>query len=220
MKMNEFVSFVRVAASVILSVAALSACKNDHCDELMFAPTNVLFYSEMDTSVSVGPALLVMRGVGTDSVMNFSSRESIQLKLDNDNERCMFACAVVTDHSLCDTLIEGETLRLVGPGLNLICPFKNESSDVLFLGDFDMVRYQREQLSDSSYLVARPEIDTLVFDYTNLVEFVSAECGCVVSHTLKNVKFLHNGIGSVVVSDSSVTNLSDAKNVKIYLENY
>lgn len=207
-------------AAVALFLLALMSCRNDHCDELMYAPTNVLFYSEMDTSVSVEPTLLVLMGVGSDSVMNFSSQKSIQLKLDNANERCMFACAIVTDHSLCDTLFEGEELRLVGPGLNVVCSEKVESSSVLSLGDFSMLRYNRGGLSDTSYLVARPEIDTLVFDYSNQIEFVSAECGCLVSHTLKNVKFLHNGIGSISVVDSSVTNLSDAKNVKIYLENY
>jgi len=87
-------------------------------------------------------------------------------------------------------------------------------------GDFSAIRLLRWAIDESTLFLARPEIDTLVFDYTNTVELVSAECGCLVSHTLKNVRYLHNGIGTVAVVDSSVTNLSDAKNVKIYLENY
>ena len=214
----SFVLWIVAGAALM----TLPACKNDHCDELMYAPTTLLFYSEMDTSVTVEPALLVLKGVGIDSVMNCSKQSTIQLRLDNRDERCMFACAVVTDHSVSDYMSVNSSVRLTGDGVDLEFPSYtlDEATGVITFEGSDEVRLMRWSEDDSTFVVARPEIDTLVFDYTNTVEFVSAECGCFVSHVLKNVKFLHNGIGTVSVVDSTVTNLSDAKNVKIYLENY
>ena len=209
--------------ALCVAMLCLSSCRNDHCDELMYAPTTVLFYSEMDTSVAVSPYLLVLKGVGTDSIINCSGKSSAQVRLDNDNERCMFACAVVTDHSAYDTLFLGSSVRLAGNWGSLSfpsCKIDEGTKVVTFDDDFYTTRLLRWPIDDSTYWVSRPEFDTLVFDYTNTVQFVSAECGCFVSHVLKNVKYLHNGIGSVLVVDSTVTNLSDAQNVKIYLENY
>lgn len=214
------VTWLSVACAAVL---ALSSCRNDHCDELMYAPTNILFYSEMDTSVAVDPAMMVLKGVGVDSVINCSKKSSVQIRLDNNNEQCMFACAVVTEHSISDTLFIGSPSRLVGNGLDreVYSYSVDEVTGVVSIdGDFSAIRLLRWAIDESTLFLARPEIDTLVFDYTNTVELVSAECGCLVSHTLKNVRYLHNGIGTVAVVDSSVTNLSDAKNVKIYLENY
>jgi len=214
----SFVLWIVAGASLL----SLPACKNDHCDELMYAPTTLLFYSEMDTSVSVDPVLLVLKGVESDSVMNCSKQSSVQLRLDNRTERCMYSCAVVTDHSAYDFLYAGSSVRLTGEGVDLEFPSYtlDEATGVITFEGSDEVRLMRWSEDDTTFVVSRPEVDTLVFDYTNTVEFVSAECGCFVSHVLKNVKFLHNGIGTVSVVDSTVTNLSDAKNVKIYLENY
>ncbi len=214
----SFVLWIVAGAALM----TLPACKNDHCDELMYAPTTLMFYSEMDTSVSVNPMLLVLKGVESDSVMNCSKESSIQLRLDNRVERCMYSCAVVTDHSAYEFLYAGSSVRLRGEGVDLEFPSYtlDETTGVITFEGSDEVRLMRWSEDDTTFVVSRPEIDTLVFDYTNTVEFVSAECGCFVSHVLKNVKFLHNGIGTVSVVDSTVTNLSDAKNVKIYLENY
>lgn len=220
-KIGLRLSFV-VWSVVSLASVALSSCKNDHCDELMYAPTTILLYSEMDTSAAVTPALLVLKGVGVDSVMNCSNQSSIQLRLDNRVEQCMFTCAVVTDHSAYDFMYVGSTVRLKGEGVDMEFPsYKvDEATGVVSFEGSDEVRLMRWAENDTTFVLLRPEVDTLVFDYTNTVEFVSAECGSFVSHGLKNVKFLHNGIGTVSVVDSSVTNLSDAQNVKIYLENY
>ena len=220
-KIGLRLSFVlwAVASAALLT---LPSCKNDHCDELMYAPTTLSFYSEMDTSVAVSPALLVLKGVGTDSVLNCGLQPSIQLRLDNQAERCMYSCAVVTDHSSYEFLYLGSSVRLATEAGDVEFPsYKlDEATGVFTFEGSDEVRLLRWTLDDTTFVVSRPEVDTLVFDYTNTVEFVSAECGCFVSHVLKNVKFLHNGIGTVSVVDSTVTNLSDAKNVKIYLENY
>lgn len=206
----------------LLVMVSLLSCRNDHCDDLMFAPTNLFFYSEMDTSVAVEPYGLFIKGVGVDTVIDVDDESMVQIFLNNAQEECRFAFAVTSEHSLSDTLYFGDNAyRLVGEGLDVSYSSYEKVGDAyIFNGDFNTASVFDRKLEEGVYLMTRPEVDTLVLSYTNLVEFVSAECGCLTTHRLKDVKFLHNGIGSVAVVDSVVTNLSDAKNIKIYLENY
>lgn len=204
-----------------VSLLLLSSCRNDHCDDLMYAPMNLLLYSEVDTSDVAEPTLLLIQGVGADSVIDATSESMVELLLDNNSDRCAFAFAVVTPHAEVDTFFfSEEQCRVVGPGFDEVYSSFEKKENVCFFDGIRCARLIDEELSDTSFLVLRPDLDTLEFEYDNKIEFVSAECGCVTNHHLKNVKFIHNGIGSVVVADSTVTNLSDAKNVKIYLENY
>lgn len=198
------------------------SCRNDHCNELMFAPTNLFFYSEVDTSVTVGPYALYIQGVGVDSVIDASEKSMVQIALDNSKENCRFAFAVISEHSLTDTLYFNEdSYRVVGEGVDQSYSSCEKLGNAYFFeGDFNSMRIFDRELDSAVYLMTRASVDTLVIDYSNRVDFVSAECGCLTTHKLKNIKFLHNGIGTVVVEDSTVTNLIDAKNVKIYLENY
>lgn len=197
------------------------SCRNDHCDDLMYAPTNLFFYSEVDTSVLVKPYDLFMQGVGTDSLIMIDNDEMVSISLDNAKESCQFAFAVTSEHSLRDTLsITDDSYHLTGEGLDRTFPSVQNVGNAFFFESFDNVWVLDEKIDDETFVVLRPEVDTLVMEYTNLLEFVSAECGCLTTHRLKSVKFLHNGIGTVSVVDSIVTNLSDAKNIKIYLENY
>ncbi len=205
-----------------LIVVSLLSCRNDHCDDLMYAPTNLLFYSEMDTSVAVKPYAMYIKGVGVDTVIDVDGESMVEISLDNSRESCRFAFAVISEHSVSDTLYLAEgSYRLVGPDLARTYSSLEKIDDAyIFEDDFNTIRVFDRELEEGVYLMGRPDVDTLVLSYTNLVEFVSAECGCLTTHRLKDVKFLHNGIGSVSVVDSIVTNLSDAKNIKIYLENY
>lgn len=221
MSEGKIINIMRWVGLPIISLLSLVSCRNNHCDDLMYAPTNVLFYSEVDTSVAAQPMFLMIQGVGADSVIDVTWKSSVELLLDNKNERCSFAFAVITQNSKTDTLsFMGEQCRISGPDLDVTYPSFEEKNGSYFFDGLKCVRLLGAPLSDTSFLCLRPDMDTLEFEYDNSIDFVSAECGCVVNHHIKNVKFIHNGIGSVIVTDSTVTNLSDAKNVKIYLENY
>lgn len=214
---------IRRLMVAVSALVALSACRNDHCDDLMFAPTNILFYSEVDTSVMVRPYALYIQGVGVDSIIHVDEKNMVEVALDNSSESCRFAFAVTSEHSLSDTLyLSDEGYRLVGEKLNVTYGSYERvgSNALIFDDDFNTIRVLNREIEENVYLMDRPEVDTLVFQYTNLIEFVSAECGCLTTHRIKDVRFLHNGIGTVAVVDSVVTNLSDAKNIKLYLENY
>lgn len=218
-------SLIKISKTIIGAIAvmvSLAACRNDHCDDLMYAPMNIYFYSEIDTSETVNPYALILKGVGVDTVIDASDENMVQLALDNGQESCRFAVAVTSEHSPADTFyFSDDNYRIVGEGIDATYSSYEKIGDAyLFDGDFSTVRVFDKELEEGIYLMARPSVDTLLFTYTNRVEFVSAECGCFTSHRLKSVNFIHNGIGTVSVVDSIVTNLSDAKNIKIYLENY
>lgn len=59
-------------------------------------------------------------------------------------------------------------------------------------------------------------IDTIDFYHVNTEEFISLECGCIVTNTLVGVAQTTNRIDSIVVVSPDV-NLQSKNNIKIYL---
>lgn len=66
---------------------------------------------------------------------------------------------------------------------------------------------------DTNYVTT---IDTIDFYHTNEQEFISLECGCIVTNSLVGVAQTTNRIDSVVIVSSEV-NLQSGNNIKIYL---
>jgi hypothetical protein len=61
--------------------------------------------------------------------------------------------------------------------------------------------------------------DTVNFIYENEQSFLSFECGCLVFHTLKDVKFSRHNIDSVIIKNDYVALGNKDANVKIYFHN-
>lgn len=59
-------------------------------------------------------------------------------------------------------------------------------------------------------------VDTIDIYHTNTEEFISLECGCVVSNTIVGIAQTTNRIDSIVVMSPDV-NLQSTNNIKIYL---
>lgn len=59
-------------------------------------------------------------------------------------------------------------------------------------------------------------VDTIDFYHVNTDEFISLECGCIVTNTLVGVAQTTNRIDSIVVVSPEV-NLQSVNNIKIYL---
>ncbi len=59
-------------------------------------------------------------------------------------------------------------------------------------------------------------LDTIDFHHQNSEEFISLECGCVVTNTLVGISQTTNAIDSIVVVSPEV-NLQSKNNIKIYL---
>ena len=66
---------------------------------------------------------------------------------------------------------------------------------------------------DTNYVTT---IDTIDFYHTNEQEFISLECGCIVTNSLVGVAQTTNRIDSVVIVSPEV-NLQSGNNIKIYL---
>ena len=60
------------------------------------------------------------------------------------------------------------------------------------------------------------QTDTIDIYHTNTEEFISLECGCVVSNTIVGIAQTTNRIDSIVVVSPEV-NLQSGNNIKIYL---
>ena len=66
---------------------------------------------------------------------------------------------------------------------------------------------------DTNYITTT---DTIDFYHTNEQEFISLECGCIVTNSLVGVAQTTNRIDSVVIVSPEV-NLQSGNNIKIYL---
>ena len=66
---------------------------------------------------------------------------------------------------------------------------------------------------DTNYVTT---IDTIDFYHTNEQEFISLECGCIITNSLVGVAQTTHRIDSVVIVSPEV-NLQSSNNIKIYL---
>jgi hypothetical protein len=66
---------------------------------------------------------------------------------------------------------------------------------------------------DSNFVTT---VDTIDFYHINNEDFISLECGCIVTNTLVGVAQTTNRIDSIVVVSPDV-NLQSNNNIKIYL---
>ena len=66
---------------------------------------------------------------------------------------------------------------------------------------------------DTNYVIAT---DTIDFYHTNVEEFISLECGCIVTNSIVGVAQTTHHIDSIVVVSPEV-NLQSENNIRIYL---
>ena len=217
-KIQKLVAGVASTTLVVLSFL-LSSCINDHCNEQMYTPLSVNFYSEIDTAKEVVPLFMVWNGEGSDSIMTVSG-SSIALPLNPGQDEVRFAVAVA--HTACETevlihydstttyttLDHSQTYELTSSQGNYY-NFDHSSEIRMYAG-----------AEDSFCVFYKPVIDTLKVTYTPNIEFVSAECGCMNTYEIKSVRFEHGKIGNPAIRVSTVNNMTDAKHIKIFLENY
>lgn len=145
---------------------------------------------------------------------------SISLPLNPDTEESNFAVAIVT--SACEKTIlvhyDSLTTYRVFDGTQTYEPRRIEGKCFLF-DEFEETLWLAGY-EDSFYVFYKPVIDTLQISYKPSIEFVSAECGCMNTYELKSVRFANSRIGSPSINTTTVNNHTDAKHIKLYLENY
>ncbi len=213
----------------------LISCKNDYCEDSMYAPLVVSFYSEADTSVQVTPQFLAIEGVGSDSYINASGTNSVQLSLKKFDESSSFLFASATDQSKTDTLLfvekrnnadcpcsnpngdsvsvyndNGTTLFLCNQAGSMLIVYKDQP-DVLFV----------KNTNQDTLFAFEPTKDILSVKYSNTQEFVSAECGCLTTFYIDDeLQHTHNNISDALITNRSVTSSYNEKHIRIYFQNY
>lgn len=217
------VSLVRgwlfIIHALVLTLVCPS-CNNDHCDESMYAPLGLSFYSELDTSVQVTPPYLLVKGVGSDSLMSLGGAQRIYIPLNPNLNESRFLWvmepadgAAPVDIST-DTVWSGQKLervRYLLDGRDLV--LHKIVGDAYVFGGDTIFFYQKGFFYE-------PCQDTLNVSYDLHQEFLSGECGYLTTFYLKSLRFSSDKVGEIMITNRSVTNKYNERHVNIYLENY
>lgn len=209
----------RMTFAILFMCFLFNNCVNDHCNEPLYTPINIAFYSETDTAKQAIPMGLTFQGVGTDSIINASGQFAVNLSLDALNDECLYAVALTHVESPLELLTLNSENKLISSD-GQEHPVKRILNDVVYeFGDFE------DQLTfvgkvDSIYVFRKPTFDTLKISYERALEFISAECGCMNTYTIKQARFIHNKIANVMIHTQQINNQSYEKHIQLYLENY
>ena len=126
---------------------------------------------------------------------------------------------MVFDSSIEQFVPEKYTLPITIHGVgrdSLLYNAKSTSTLSLPLQKLDTISsfvFSTTMLVDSNYV---ERTDTIDIYHTNTEEFISLECGCIVSNTIVGIAQTTNRIDSIVVMSPDV-NLQSTNNIKIYL---
>jgi len=208
------------------------SCSNNHCDQPMVATLVASFYSDSDTTQQRSPKFLLIKGVGSDSIINASNKNNVSLQLKKFDGLSRFSFLIADEWSIVDTFVFVEKRNIAD------CPCGNPASDsvsvyekngeLFFLCDrsSNLLLFYKDELflqqktSPDTLFASKPTEDILSIKHTNTHDFVSAECGCLTTYYINEVQFTRNYIREVSITDSSVTNRYNAKHIKIYFKDF
>lgn len=212
---------------------------NNHCNEDMYTPLNLAFYSEIDTAQQVSPLFLTFQGVGIDSILYASGTSSINLPLNSEADEVNYEVLMTFSASSQTVLIADSTQPFFSIQRQNTYGMTLTDSIPTCYYSLDKTQYYR-MISGSDYLFyfeegkplvlltkdapyvyfQNPTKDTLNIKYSKSLEFVSAECGCKNTYEIKEATFKRGGVASIQINNKNVNSESNAKHINLYLENY
>lgn len=200
---------------------AFVSCDNEHCDDSMYCPMEISFYSQMDTSEKIAPPLLLMKGIGSDSIMNFSGKQQIYFPLNPNKETSQFVFLMEPySENIKYVTVKTDTLRSEDEILSIKYYLndeeifiKNKIGKAYMFSNDTICLFQ-----DGNFY--KPLLDTLNITSDLCHHFLSSECGYLTTFSLKKLKFSQRGVGFILIKNNSVTNKYNDRHVNIYLENY
>ena len=205
----------------VLFICMISSCINNHCNEPMYAPLNIAFYSETDTSIQKVPIFFSIQGDETDSVAYATNANSINISLDAENEESRFIVKVASSASKM-TVLSIDSLK------NYTSIDKSQSYTLKEIINTNIYRF--EEMDDPLLWLGTdenqyayfyiPETDTLRVVHENSIEFISAECGCLSTFKLTQAGFTQNKIGVAMINNPLINSQNNEKHIKLFLENY
>ena len=213
----------------------LISCSNNHCDEPMYAPLIVSFYSEIDTSKQVPLKYLALESIGIPGFVNLSESSGVQLFLKKFDNSTGFSFFSANDQSRVDTLIFLEKRNsadcpCLNPGENQVSVYQG-NNNIFFLCNRagNMLTFHKEQPdvmflkkeNQDTLFVIKSAKDILTVKYTTTQVFVSAECGCLTTFYIDELKqHTYNNITDALITNRSVTGNYNEKHIRLYFENY
>jgi len=212
----------------------ISSCSNNHCVEPMYAPLVVSFYSEMDTSLQISPRFLTIEGVGSYNFTNVSGRNSVNLYLKKFDESTSFLFTFAHDESKIDTFIfvekvsnsfspcgnpNGDSISVYKKDGNFFFLCNEVNNALIVYGEGPEVLFLQNRAQDTLF-VLEPTRDVLSVKHSNTQVFVSAECGCLTTFNIDEVRHTSNNIRDVLITNKSVTSAYNERHIRIYIENY
>lgn len=228
-----------IIAMVVAWMVVSTSCNTNHCNDSMYAPLNVVFYSEIDTAQPVAPLFLRMKGVGADSVIYASGLNNVNLMLNADTKTTEYVFSMTFAGSPMMALVADSTqpfLPIWRP--NILGVLELDSIPSSYFSLDQTQHYQITQGDNYTFFFGdeTPQVylakenpivyfqqatsDTLRIDYDTSLDFVSAECGCMNVFTIKDAEFLHKGVAEAMVTNKKINSDSYAKHISLYLENY
>lgn len=223
---------------LILS-ATLSSCVTNHCNESIYAPLNIRFNSEVDTSKNVVPEFFSLQGVGADSILYAQNNSSMNVNLKTGEEETQYIATMVYPASQKLELKADSTQPFIQTRM-----YDRDNKSMLFtipssyhLATDSSVMYQVENYNEyfftfkgetwvymshteGVHIFAKPLCDTFIVTHNNQPVFVSAECGVMHTHEIKEAYFLNNKVGSVIIENPQINDQSYERHIKFLLENY
>lgn len=211
--------FCEAIVSLLFVSALFSSCVNDHCNENMYAPLNIGFYSEMDTSQQVGFQFIVTQGVGTDTAILATNIFDINLMLNPNQNTSLFAMGFPLPET--DWCIQEEKNHFTSVSTGRSYTLNGTINDDIYLFN-DQIEDSKKflRMEDSFFVFQKIKFDTLKITYDCTLEFVSAECGCRNTYKLKTAGFIHQGTGEAIISNPLIDSQNNEKHIRLYLENY
>ena len=156
-----------------------------------------------------GPQTFIVQGVGNDSILYAAYASGISIPLSKQDTTTLFAIRFELNDTITQTLTD--TLRSY-PAQIVLPPSDAEVLDTIY------------NSNDTIYTVAsRTKVqtlningqDTIRIDHQNVQKYISLECGCYVSHTIRQAHVTRHAIDSMAILNQQVSS-SDETHIQIY----
>jgi hypothetical protein len=188
----------------------------------------------MDTAKQVSPKFLLIEGVGSYNLMNASGSNSVHLSLKKFEESTSFLFAFAHEESRIDTFLfvekisssispcgnsNGDSVSVYRKDDNIFYLCSQANNVLIVYGERPEALFLKN-ISQDTLFVFESTSDVLSIKHSNTQVFVSAECGCLTTFYLDEVRHTQNNIRDYLITNRFVTSSYNERHIRIYIENY
>ena len=219
-KIMSEISHRKIVLFFVVGFSLFISCNNEHCDAVMNTPLRIDLYKYSDTTQKATPIALLLQGIGTDSILDFSQKSQINLPLNKNSNKSEYLIALMYNGAEENTLTFITDRIFVNNKTNDTLEIEKKVGDFYFTNGFNSAIYLSHNIDSVSYVYNTPIFDTLSITYYNQDEFISAECGCLSSQILLDVEFNRQRIGDIKKLHTLINNQNNEAQVEFFLNYY